>query len=304
MEKQTNPIISRRFALVLYVVAAAAAIGGLVVNVTSVFGWTIDATSVGLIGVLLLVPIAEHLRKLKIGSVEAEFAETVDYLGRRVAEFTDLATEPSEQTPDPSRILGDDDQEPPSRAINRIVWVDDQPAGNRLEVAEMQRRFYVVTATSTAEGLSQVSKSPDDTAVITDAVRTEGGKESFNAGRKLIEALRQRYGAIPVYVFCGQGTAEDYAEPLVRAGARIVTASFTELARKVRADARMFFMRNVVATLGEVGRVEAQDHGIDFFVRLGEKRIGVEAKDYHRTRELHAVDRAVQQLADAIAAGR
>lgn len=304
MEGEIRSIISRRVARLLYLFAALAAIFGLVVDVTGVFGWEIDTTAVGLIGVLLLVPTAEYLRKLKVGSVEAEFAEKVGYLGRRVAEITDIATEPGEQPPISTRRLEGDAQGLRSSAIDRIVWVDDHPEGNRLEVAEMERRFDIVMATSTAEGLSQVSKSPDDTAVITDAVRVEGGKENFDAGRDLIKALKERYGEVPVYVFCGSDTAENYSARLEQAGARIVTASFTELARKVRTDARMVFVAKVVATLEEFGQVEAQDHGIDFFVRLGERRIGVEAKDYHRTRELHAVERAMQQLDQAIAAGQ
>lgn len=305
MEESRNPIVSRRLALSLYALATGAAIIGLIVNVTGVFGWTVDATSVGLIGVLLLVPIAEHVRKLKVGSVEAEFAEKVSYLDRRVTEFTDLATEPEEEESPALAVplARADSTGVPTRAIDRIVWVDDNPDGNRLEVAEMERRFDVVTAISTTEGLSQVSKNPDDTAVITDAVRVEDGKENYDAGLNLIVALKERYGEIPAYVFCGSDTAENYSEPLEQAGARIVTASFTELARKVRTDARTVFVAGVVATLEEFGQVEARDHGIDFFVTLGERRIGVEAKDYHRTRELQAVERATQQLDWAVARG-
>lgn len=305
MAEAPNPIVSRRLALLLYALATGAAIIGLIVNVTGVFGWTVDTTAVGLIGVLLLVPIAEHLRKLKVGSVEAEFAEKVRYLDRRVTEFTDLATEPAEVSPVGVDELARADTAPaPPRAIYRIVWVDDKPDGNRLELAELRRRFDVVTATSTNEGLARISESPDDTAVITDAVRVEGGGENFDAGVELLRALRDRYAAIPAYVFCGQSTVDSYAEPLEQAGARLVTANFTELARMIRADARVSFEAEIAATLQEMGSVAAQSDGVDFVLTLDGTRIGIEAKDYRRTPKLDAVNKVMKLLGDAIEAGR
>jgi Restriction endonuclease len=305
MEGEVGSIISRRVARLLYGIAALAAVFGLVVDVTGIFGWEIDATAVGLIGVLLLVPTAEYLRKLKVGSIEAEFAEKVQYLDRRVTEITDIATEPDGEAhvaSGPPQAKADSPQL--SRTIHRIVWVDDRPEGNRLEVAELQRRFDVVTATSTQEGLARISERPGETAVITDAVRVEGRQENLNAGLKLLQMVRERYPTIPVYVYCGQSTAESYNEPLEQAGARLVTASFTELARQIRADARTSFEAEVATTLDEAGEVRAQSGGIDFVVTLRGMRVGIEAKDYRRTPKARAVDTAVGLLADAIGTGK
>jgi hypothetical protein len=298
------PIISRRLAVRLYAVATGAAILGLIVDVTGVFGWSVDTTAVGLIAILLLIPLAEHMRKLKVGSVEAEFAEKVGYLDRRVTEFTDLATKPADEPEAQAGALAQADSAGATiRAIDRIVWVDDRPEGNRLELAELRRYFDVITANSTGEGLDQVAKSPEDTAVITDAVRVEGGEENFNAGLDLIEALQARSLAIPVYVFCGFDTAEKYAEPLVHAGAWLVTGSFTELARRIRADARLTFEAEVATTLQAVGEVEPRRDGADFVVSLGEARVGVEVKDYRGGHELHDVSRAMKRLGEEIEAG-
>lgn len=304
MEGEIDSIISRRLARLLYLIAALAAVVGLVVDVTGVFGWDIDTAAVGLIGVLLILPTAEYLRKLKVGSIEAEFAEKVGYLDRRVTEITDLATDPDERkSAIGARARERTGANAPAHTIHRIVWVDDRPEGNRLELAEIGRRFEVVTATSTREGMARVSESPDDTAVITDAVRVEGRRENLEAGLSLLKALREHYATIPAYVFCGQDTAEHYAEPLVQAGARLVTASFTELAAQIRADARMSFEAEVAAVLGAAGESKGQIDGLDFVVEMGDVRVGVESKDYRRTPKAHAVDRAMQSLAEAIGAG-
>lgn len=303
MEGETTAIISHRVARLLYLLAALAAMVGVVVDVTGVFGWDVDTTAVGLIGILLVLPTAEYLRKLKVGSVEAEFAEKVGYLDRRVAEITDLATEPGAGKDGLGVESRPTDPSAPARTIHRIVWVDDRPEGNRLELAELARRFDMVTATSTGDGMARISESPEGTAVITDAVRVEGRQENINAGLELLRQMRERYPAIPVYVFCGPDTAERYAEPLVRAGARLITASFTELAGQVRADARASFEAEVSTTLAELGSVEAQSGGLDFIVTVDDEKVGVESKDYRRTPKAHAIDRTMDLLNDAIRSG-
>jgi hypothetical protein len=115
-------------------------------------------------------------------------------------------------------------------SIRRIVWVDDWPEGNRLEISELQQRFDVVAATSTEAGMDAILSSPEGTAVISDAVRQENGRQNLEAGKQLISHVDEEQPGVPVYIYCGPETAQRYGTELYQAGARLVTDSFAERA--------------------------------------------------------------------------
>ena len=305
MNRTDKSIIPRQLAVGIYVAATLTTIIALVVNMTGLWGWDVDGTTFALIGVLLLIPVAERLRKFKVGKYfEAEFAEKVenelDHLGRWVSGLNELATTPPEENaPEVATAAA---AAGGAKTIRRIVWVDDEPDGNRLEIAELSRRFIVVTATSTKAGLAKIS-NPEETAIISDAVRVEAGETNHQAGVDLIEAVKESYPAIPVYVYCGQSTVDEHAEPLELAGARIVTASFAELTRVVRADARATFEAEVATILAAHGEVESQPNGLDFVLVGDVGRIGVKAKDYRRTPKRVPLDAAVGLLGASVDKG-
>jgi hypothetical protein len=308
-ESRPERLISLRWARVLYAGAAVAALGALIVNITRPFGWQVDATSVGLIGVLLLIPIAEQLRKLKFGGIEAEFEDRlkrdIGNLEKRVKDIGDRASEPipadqAELEPAPSTV-------PPGRSIRRIVWVDDRPEGNRLEMAELRERFNVVSATSTEAGMDAISSSPEDTAVISDAVREEDGRQNVAAGKQLIARVAKEHPGIPVYIYCGSETAQRYGTELYQAGARFVTDSFTDLHRTIRSDAGRRFESEVKRILQAAGNLEQPEAtGIDYVVEVSGHRIGVVAKNYRRSAAAHhaeAINRAVGRLTNLVDKG-
>lgn len=302
---QQESILPRRFALAIYATASFAAVGALVIHTTGLWGWQVDVTSFALIAFLLLIPIAERLRKFKFGGYfEAEFEESVnrkfDHLDRKVIDISDNVSEPGEAVAIES--IADAHPAPSARTIRRIVWVDDEPEGNRLELAELELHFEVVTATSTREGLNKVAPA-DETAVITDAVRVEGGEENLEAGVELIEALGSRYPGVPAYVYCGQTTAEQYAEPLELAGARVVTASFVALSRAIRGDARIGFEAEVAQRLAEHGSVASEDPTVDLVLDAAGRRIGVEVMDY-RIPEARPIEGAAARLNEALGEGK
>jgi DNA-binding response OmpR family regulator len=308
-----KPIVPRWLSGAIYVTAAGILLLLLGVHVTQVWDWQIDITAFALLGVLLVIPVAERLRKVKVGKyLEADFdalRERVEHVGYDVSDLRDFALSPEERAG--SASVGDDRPVASgagspiavSRTIRWIVWVDDKPAQNRLEIDELQRRFEVVTATSTREGLAKID-SPEETLVITDAVRIEGNTRNVHAGLELLHALRERFPAVPVYVYCGLKTVEEHSQPLTAAGARLVTASFTELARRIRTDTRASFEAELAALLYRHGKVEAQTAGVDFVLETGGRRIGVEAKDFRRTPKPEPFDAAVTRLDGAVEAGK
>ena len=298
----------------MYPAAAALALAALVINTIQHDG-VVNNTSLGLIALLLLIPVAEHLRRLKFGSVEAEFETGVrrelDAVERRVRDLTDQLTRPDRGADDQAVESGLTDSgfeavaraggEPsPARRIRRIVWVDDRPEGNALEVEELGKRFDVVTETSTAKGLRRISSDPSVTAVVSDAVRKEGEQLNYKAGLELTQEVRRLYPDMPVFIYCGEDTANAYGEELRAAGADLVTASFTELLAAIRRRAALAFEAELADFLTGVGNVRSESHVLDWIVELDGRTIGVEAKNWLRTPKGDVLDKTYARLSKAV----
>jgi hypothetical protein len=291
---EPNPIVTQGMARALFGGAAVVSVLLLIIQVTDVFHWNahVTTTTLGLVGVLLLVPLAEQLRKLKFGALEAEFSQRVGHIEERLQDLSDSATDPAERERqhEPSAVSEAVPGESeggglPASTLSRVVWVDDKPETNRLEIAELRKRFDVITAKSTDDGIVEVGKDPDRTMAISDAVRKERGEINLHAGKQFLDAIRKRFPQVPIYIFCGPGSIERQGEDLEEAGTRLVTSSWTELARQLRSDARMAFEAAVAEELGKLSnQVRAQTSGgLDFVADANRKRYGVEVKDWRRT---------------------
>jgi hypothetical protein len=300
--------------MAIYMVVSVIVIALLAVHVTDVWGWHVDWVTFALLGALLVLPVAERLRKFKVGNIEADFETVkanVQQLKSEVSGLRERTLNPEEESEPSSGEPVEEDSpgvaarglKTAARTIEQIVWADDRPANNRLEIAELRRRFSVITANTTQEALEKISV-PEATMVITDAVRVENDKTNYEAGLELLNELQSRHPMIPAYVYCGPTTAKDHAEPLRAAGARLVTASFTQLADQIKMDARTLFHDDVREVLRKHGAVEEQGAGTDFVLTIGQNRIGVEARDFRRTPKAAAFDRSIGRLEDAIRAGR
>lgn len=298
--------------MAIYMVVSAILVALLAVHVTDVWGWHVDWVTFALLGALLVLPVAERLRKFKVGNIEADFEAmkaSVQQLNSEVSGLRERTLNPEEES-EPSAAEPVEDVstgvaghrlKAAARTIEQIVWADDQPANNRLEIAELRKRFSVLTATTTQEALEKITV-PEATMVITDAVRVENDKTNYEAGVELLGELQSRHPMIPAYVYCGPTTARDHAEALRDAGARLVTASFTELADQIRIDAKTLFLDDVRGMLEQHGAVVEQSAGTDFVLNVDHNRIGVEARDFRRTPKASAFDRSVGRLEGAVRA--
>ncbi|MDQ5807873.1 MAG: hypothetical protein M3320_04290 [Actinomycetota bacterium] len=297
-----QPGAPKRFLRILYPVAAVLAIAAFIWHAVDAEGdqRAIDEVSLGLLGVLLLIPIAEHLRRLKLGSVEAEFdpalALRLEQLERRIQDLTSDQTAAAEGTAvaEAEQLAAPDSR--PVRRIRRIVWVDDHPEYNRLEIEELKKRFDVIEATDTNAGLERIATDPVGTAVVTDAVRTEAGERNFHAGRELIEAVRAEHPEMPIFVYCGEDTVRRQEQELLEAGAGVVTASSTELIRSINTRAAEAFEGEVRHTLARLGNVRAGE-GVDLLFSQGDREVVVEAKNWIRRPTARAIDSTYTRVA-------
>jgi CheY-like chemotaxis protein len=163
--------------------------------------------------------------KVKVGGVELSVEQATEQLRRQV---TDLQTQVAAQLAEHGPAAAAAAQ--PYQGRPTVLWVDDRPEGNALELAKLRDDgVEVLQARSTAEAMDVLTLRRGVQAVITDLGRGEGGEYRPHAGLELLRQLREAGFELPVLVYTSaRGVARD-REDAVAAGAALVTASPTEL---------------------------------------------------------------------------
>jgi CheY-like chemotaxis protein len=120
----------------------------------------------------------------------------------------------------------------PRQLLERILWVDDIPANNAYEVAQLETLGVNVTqVTSTDEALAAMTRSRARfDAVISDMGRREEHDYNPDAGLDLIHQLRGKgvdYSG-PIFVYASR-RALGRRDEIIDAGGNGTTASPTEL---------------------------------------------------------------------------
>jgi CheY-like chemotaxis protein len=187
----------------------------------------------------LLADLRQALRtrafKVKIGGAELSVEEATEQLRRQVTDLqTQMAAQLAERGPPRSpgaaatpgaapQAWGDQDRP-------TVLWVDDRPESNALELAKLRDDgVEVLQAKSTAEAMDVLALRRRVQAIVTDLGRAEDGDYRPHAGLELLKRLREAGFGLPVAVYTSaRGVARDRDDALA-AGAAAVTASPTEL---------------------------------------------------------------------------
>jgi CheY-like chemotaxis protein len=189
-----------------------------------------------LVGVVLwrLLPIlVEMLRSrgfaIKVGGFELSVQEATDQLRSKLSELQakveELRPAPDSQGAAPATAPAS------AETPRRVLWVDDRPENNALEIARLRDTGVdVVTASSTAQGLDLLlGRHLAVAAVITDMGRLEGGIYDQRAGLALTERMRAAGLSVPVFVYTSSRGLRTARAEAQRAGAEGATASSFEL---------------------------------------------------------------------------
>ena len=170
--------------------------------------------------------------KVRVGGAELSVEQATEQLRRQVSDLqTLMAAQLAERGPaGAAAAVASPWQDRPT-----VLWVDDRPEGNALEVAKLRDDgVEVLQARSTAEAMDVLTLRRGVQAVITDLGRDEGGEFRPHAGLALLRQLREAGFELPVLVYTSpRGVARDRGDALA-AGAARVTASPTELFAALR----------------------------------------------------------------------
>jgi CheY-like chemotaxis protein len=179
---------------------------------------------------------------VKIGGVELSIEDAAEQLRRQVTDLqTQLAAQlaqrgdpgpPAAPGAPPGGPAGAEDGAGPAADQGRatILWVDDNPEGNALELAKLRDDgLEVLLARSTAEAMDVLSLRRGVRAIVTDMGRAEDGEFRSHAGLALLRQLHEAEQDQPVLVYTSARRVELDRQDALDAGATTVTASPTEL---------------------------------------------------------------------------
>jgi CheY-like chemotaxis protein len=176
---------------------------------------------------------------VKVGGVELSVEEATEQLRRQVADLqthmvAQLA-ERDEPAPSGAGPAGAQAPAPPGQGPPTILWVDDDPDANTLELAKLRDDgVEVLLARSTAEAMDVLSLRRGVRAIVTDLGRAEDGEFRSHAGLALLRQLHEAEQDQPVVVYTSARRVELDRQDALDAGAVAVTSSPTELFAALR----------------------------------------------------------------------
>jgi CheY-like chemotaxis protein len=184
---------------------------------------------------------------VRIGGVELSIEDAAEQLRRQVTDLqTQLAAQlaqrgdagpPAGPGAPPGAPAGAEAGAGPAADQGRatILWVDDNPEGNTLELAKLRDDgLEVLMARSTAEAMDVLSLRRGVRAIVTDMGRAEDGEFRSHAGLALLRQLHEAEQDQPVLVYTSARRVELDRQDALDAGATAVTASPTELFAALR----------------------------------------------------------------------
>ncbi|HEX6444637.1 MAG TPA: response regulator [Streptosporangiales bacterium] len=181
---------------------------------------------------------------VKFGGYEISLRElgeqqwsAVDDLRRQLSALEGRVDRLAPDTSKPARreesVAGLDVERPPLGGTG-VLWVDDEPKNNALEIERLERSGVgVKTVKSTEEAMLALSHHRF-TLIISDMTRQEAGRLVADAGVQLIRHVRADDAETPIVIYAGRTGIQRYGSAAREAGANLVTASAYELSRKLR----------------------------------------------------------------------
>jgi CheY-like chemotaxis protein len=114
-----------------------------------------------------------------------------------------------------------------------VLWVDDNPSHNALQLDQLERRGIVVdTARSTREAVQKLTGQRYQ-LIVSDMERIEGGKPVPNAGLELIRTVRTFDRETPVVIYSAGPAGRVLGDTATQIGADLVTNSWYQLTQEL-----------------------------------------------------------------------
>ena len=121
--------------------------------------------------------------------------------------------------------------------VRSILWVDDHPKNNSLDIETLEKRgIEVVLSFTTDSALKKLASRTFD-RIISDMTRRMNNKYEEKAGINLLQILRDEGNTTPFLIYCTENSVNKYKQEAMEAGATTITSSSTELMKALQFDA-------------------------------------------------------------------
>jgi CheY-like chemotaxis protein len=204
-------------------------------NAVAALAWPLLAAAVfGLLYPTLRGVIQSRGFTVKVGSMEVTVQQVsdqlrtqVDDLQKRVLELQERIGASAADAPTATATATE------SSTARRVLWVDDNPHNNALEIASLRDNGVdVVQARSTAEALALARDTRHPYSVIvSDMGRKEDTGFRSDAGLQLLSQLRNAGDNTPFVIYASDRAVRTHARNASAMGALGITASPSELKR-------------------------------------------------------------------------
>lgn len=125
-------------------------------------------------------------------------------------------------------------EDEPVRRASGVLWVDDNPTNNAIEIERLrQAGVDVRTALDTEDALLALSRR-QFALIVSDMARKEHGRMVADAGVQLVREVRAHDAETRIVIYSASGGANRYGAAAKEAGADLVTSSAYELFREFR----------------------------------------------------------------------
>lgn len=171
--------------------------------------------------------------KIKIGELELTAEEATETISVQIKDLQAKVVQLE------SRIAAKEDKndhvtinsiEYSNIARGKILWVDDMPTNNAIQIDLLQNNGYeVILANSTEDGIKKFENSKNFDLIITDMGRSEKKKYIPDAGVFFVQEMRKRKVSVPIIVFSTRASIEKFGKDARRAGASALTNSPVDL---------------------------------------------------------------------------
>ena len=198
----------------------------------ALFAWPLIAAVV----LWRVFPLVKEIVKsraftVKVGNMEISVQETTDQLRASLEDVQKKVEQLRAHMGHKTAPVSTNASAALAIAPRRVVWVDDRPENNALEIARLRDdRVEVIEVTSTEDALRiLVDQRLDVRAVISDMVRREGNAPNRKAGLELIQQLRSAGLSVPIFVYGSARALEQTRDQVLAVGGSGATASSVEL---------------------------------------------------------------------------
>lgn len=115
----------------------------------------------------------------------------------------------------------------------RILWVDDFPSNNAIQIEKLAKDGFLVDIASTTIQAVAMFDDRHYNLIISDMGRIEDGKSRRDAGVDLARAIRKRDDRVPIIIFSTSASIERFKAEATAAGVNLLTTSTVELYRAI-----------------------------------------------------------------------